>query len=32
MAGVLMTQLRRYSHLDILNDFRTLAYQAVIGR
>ena|SRR5688572_504030 len=31
MIGILMTQVRRCTHLNIRRDFQTLAYQAIVG-
>ena len=30
MVGVFMTQVRPYGHINIRQDFRTLAYQAMV--
>jgi len=30
VIGILMTQIRPYTHLNIRQDFQTLAYQALI--
>ena len=30
IVGILMTQVRPYTHLNIRQDFQTLAYQALV--
>jgi len=30
VSGVLMTQVRPYTHIDIRQDFQVLTYQAIV--